>query len=99
MLLQFSLSKEISELFRFIFLAISFIALIVLSYKMYKNKERYERGVFALIYFGILFAFYLARLVGYPDDVYLANIISNVIHLLASIFIFSIAFMLIGEKK
>lgn len=99
MLTQLTSSKEIAEVYRFIFISISGAAFFYLLYKTVKNKRKRGNTIFALTYFGVLFAFYILRLCHIPEDIYIANMISNTIHLLAAIFIFSIALMSRDKPK
>lgn len=99
MLTQLTSSKDIAEVYRFIFIFLSGGAFSYLLYKTVRNKHKSGNTIFALIYFGVLFSFYILRLCHIPSDVYIANMISNTIHLLAAIFIFSIALILLGGKS
>ncbi len=99
MLAQLSSTKEIAEAYRLMFIFLSSSAFLFLLYKTIKHKDKRGYILPALIYFAILLTFYVTRLFNIPSDVYIANIISNTIHLLACILIFAIALILIGEKK
>ena len=93
MLTHLMSSQEVAEVYRIVFIFISGGAFIYLLYKTVRNKNKRGNTIFALIYFGILFSFYVMRLFNIPSDVYIANMISNTIHLLACILIFSVAIM------
>jgi hypothetical protein len=99
MLLQLTTPKEIMEVYRIFFVVLSGSAFIFLLYKAIKNKNKRGYAIPALIYFAILLTFYVTRLFNIPSDVYIANIISNTIHLLASILIFFTPIILIEKKK
>lgn len=99
MLAQLTSSKEVADVYRLIFTFISGGAFLYLLYKTFRNKKRKGNTIFALVYFGILFTFYISRLCHIPDDVYVVNMISNTIHLLAAMIIFSIALIMIGKRE
>ena len=99
MLTQITSSKEIAEIYRIIFIFISGSAFAYLLYKTVKNKNKSGHTIFALIYFGVSFAFYVVRLFHIPEDIYIANMISYTINLLASIIIFTVAIMLRDKPK
>jgi hypothetical protein len=98
MLLQLITPKDIMGIYRIFFVVLSSVAFLFLLYKAIKNKSKRGYLAPALIYFVILFIFYVTRLLNIPSDVYIVNIISNMIHLLACILIFSIAVMKVNEK-
>ena len=89
---------HVNEMYRCGFMIFSFVAMIVLLYEVNKNKKKRGFAYFALIYFACVFVFYLGRCLGIPSDPYLANLLSNIIRTLGSIFIFFVAYLLVKNK-
>ena len=98
MFIQLGASNEISEMYRILFVVLSASAISILVYKCRKKKCKHGNAAPAIIYFSFVFAFYFARIFGYPANIYLANIISNSIHLVACIIIFYVHYILVSEK-
>ena len=89
---------HVMEMYRYGFLIFSFVAIVVLLHEINKNRNRRGYAYFALIYFIFIFVYYFLRLFDIPSDLILANLLSNFIRTLGSIFIFFIAYTLLKDK-
>jgi hypothetical protein len=88
---------HVVEIYRYGFLIFSFVAIVVLLYEVNRNRKQRGYAYFALIYFVFVFVYYLLRFFNIPSDPIVANLLSNFIRTLGSIFIFFVAYSLLKD--
>jgi hypothetical protein len=88
----------INYFYRFILFGIAVASIIILSIEIKKNKSRRGFVYPAILYFISVTCFYFARILNFPENVLIGNLISNVVRTIGEFTIFFMTYILIRYR-